>query len=96
MVLYTELGRQYIDDTFGDQIETYVEENVIPEQNDEAAINRLIEKGCDLIFVTSSAMNMAGLKAAIAHPSVKILIVLLTFHINISGHIMQECLKQSL
>ena len=68
-----ELGRQYIDDTFGDQIETYVEENVIPEQNDEAAINRLIEKGCDLIFVTSSAMNMAGLKAAIAHPSVKIL-----------------------
>ena len=68
-----ELGRQYIDDTFGDQIETYVEENVIPEQNDEAAINRLIDKGCDLIFVTSSAMNMAGLKAAIAHPSVKIL-----------------------
>ena len=68
-----ELGRQYIDDTFGDQIETYVEENVIPEQSDEAAINRLIEKGCDLIFVTSSAMNMAGLKAAIAHPSVKIL-----------------------
>ena len=68
-----ELGRQYIDDTFGDQIETYVEENVIPEQSDEAAINRLIEKGCDLIFLTSSAMNMAGLKAAIAHPSVKIL-----------------------
>ena len=46
---------------------------MIPEQSDEAAINRLIEKGCDLIFVTSSAMNMAGLKAAIAHPSVKIL-----------------------
>lgn len=68
-----ELGRQYIDDTFGDQIETYVEENVIPEQSDEAAINRLIEKGCDLIFLTSSAMSMAGLKAAIAHPSVKIL-----------------------
>lgn len=68
-----DLGRQYIDDTFGERITTCVECNVTPEKDDLEAIEQLIEEDCELIFLTSSAMSMAGLKAAIAHPNVKIL-----------------------
>ena len=68
-----ELGRQYIDDTFGNQIETLSITNVNPEENDTDAIEMMIRENADLICVTSPAMIMASLKAAIAHPQVKIL-----------------------
>jgi basic membrane lipoprotein Med (substrate-binding protein (PBP1-ABC) superfamily) len=68
-----ELGRQYIDDTFGSQIETMSLENVTPEVDDDKAIDTMINDKVDLIFVTSPAMIMSSLKAAIAHPEVKIL-----------------------
>ena len=68
-----ELGRQYIDETFGSQIETISLSNVKPEVEDEAAIEKMINDGADLIFVTSPAMTMASVKMAIAHPEVKIL-----------------------
>lgn len=68
-----ELGRQYIDETFGDQIETKSIANVKPDEDDENAIKSLIDEGADLIFVTSPAMILASVKMAIAHPNVKIL-----------------------
>ncbi len=68
-----ELGRQYIDETFGSQIETISLSNVKPEVEDEAAIEKMINDGADLIFVTSPAMTIASVKMAIAHPEVKIL-----------------------
>lgn len=68
-----ELGRQYIEDTFKNQIETFSMENVIPDVNDEAAIEEMIEKKTDLIFVTSSSMILSSVKKAIEHPNVKIL-----------------------
>ena len=68
-----ELGRQYIDDTFGNQIETISMTDVTPEKDDSAAIEKMIQNDADLIFVTSPAMIMASLKQAIAHPDVKIL-----------------------
>ena len=68
-----ELGRQYIDDTFGKQIETISITNVKPEKDDEHAIEMMIKNGADLIFVTSPAMTIASVKMAIAHPDVKIL-----------------------
>lgn len=68
-----ELGRQYIDNTFGDRIETISMADVTPEKDDSDAIERMIDKKADLIFVTSPAMIMASLKQAIAHPGVKIL-----------------------
>lgn len=68
-----ELGRQYIDDTFGKQIETISIINVKPEKDDEHAIEMMIKNGADLIFVTSPAMTIASVKMAIAHPDVKIL-----------------------
>lgn len=68
-----ELGRQYIDDTFGKQIETMSISNVRPNIDDEKAINDMVNNGADIIFVTSPAMIMASVKMAIAHPQVKIL-----------------------
>lgn len=68
-----ELGRQYIDDVFGEQIETVSITNVKPETEDEQAIEMMIENKADLIFVTSPSMIIASVKKAIAHPEVKIL-----------------------
>lgn len=68
-----ELGRHYIDETFGSQIETVSITNVRPGIDDAKAIEKLIKEKTDLIFVTSSSMIMASLKMAIANPSVKIL-----------------------
>ncbi len=68
-----ELGRQYIEETFGEQIETLNIDNVVPEKDDEDAINTMIDSGMDLIFVTSPSMIMASVKMAIAHPEIKIL-----------------------
>lgn len=68
-----ELGRQYIDETFGSQIETMCATNVKPDENDEQAIEAMINDKADIIFVTSGSMTMASLKMAIAHPEVKIL-----------------------
>jgi basic membrane protein A and related proteins len=68
-----ELGRQYIDETFGSQIETVSITNVRPKEDDYNAIQRLIDDNTDLIFVTSPSMMYASLKQAIAHPKAKIL-----------------------
>ena len=68
-----ELGRQYFEDTFGTQLETTSITNVEPEKDDSNAIETLIKDNADMICVTSPAMIMASLKAAIAHPEVKIL-----------------------
>ena len=68
-----ELGRQYIEDTFGTQLETTSITNVEPEKDDSNAIETLIKDNADMICVTSPAMIMASLKVAIAHPEVKIL-----------------------
>jgi basic membrane lipoprotein Med (substrate-binding protein (PBP1-ABC) superfamily) len=68
-----ELGRQYIEDTFGTQIETTSITNVEPDVGDTQAIEQMVKDKVDLIFVTSPSMIMASLKEAIAHPDVKIL-----------------------
>ena len=68
-----ELGRQYLEETFGDQIETITTENVIPDLYDEKVMKKMVKDGVDIIFVTSPSMTMASLKVAIANPNVKIL-----------------------
>lgn len=69
-----ELGRQYIDDTFGSQIETFSMTNVKPDaESAEKAIEQMIKEKADLVFVTSPPMIMGSLRAAITHPEVKIL-----------------------
>lgn len=69
-----ELGRQYIEETFGTQIETMYIDNVVPDKTDEASIEKLVNDGADLIFVTSPIMIMSSLKQAILHPDVKIIV----------------------
>lgn len=68
-----ELGRQYIDEIFGSQINTVSIANVKPEEEDYDAIQRLIDEDTDLIFVTSPSMMYASLKQAIKNPKAKIL-----------------------
>lgn len=68
-----ELGRKYIEDTFGQQIQTMSIENVKAEFDDEEAIQKMIDEKADLIFVTAPTMIIASVKMAIAHPDVKIL-----------------------
>lgn len=68
-----ELGRKYIEDTFGKQIETIYVDNIRPEKDDVEAIRKMVKDGCDLICVTSPSMIIACVKVAIANPHVKIL-----------------------
>ncbi|MBQ4284351.1 MAG: BMP family ABC transporter substrate-binding protein, partial [Lachnospira sp.] len=68
-----ELGRKYIEDTFGQQIQTMSIENVKAEVDDEEAIKKMIDEKADLIFVTAPTMIIASVKMAIKHPEIKIL-----------------------
>lgn len=67
-----ELGRLHLDQTFSDEVTTVYYENVTQE-NVEATIESAIEGGCNIIFTTTPAFVQASVKAAIAHPNVKIL-----------------------
>lgn len=67
-----ELGRLHLEQTFSDEVTTVYYENVTQE-NVEATIESAIEGGCNIIFTTTPAFVQASVKAAIAHPNVKIL-----------------------
>lgn len=67
-----ELGRLYLEQTFPDELQTLCYENGTPE-NAESLIEQAIAEGCNLIFTTTPAFVPASVKAAIAHPHVRIL-----------------------
>ena len=67
-----ELGRSYLEETFPEQVTTMAISNV-NEQNLDETLEKLIAQGVDIIFGTSPQMMKPSLKAAIAHPEVKIL-----------------------
>ncbi len=67
-----ELGRQHIEETFSDEVSTICYEN-ITEESAEETIENAIEEGCNVIFTTTPAFITASVKAAIAHPEVRIL-----------------------
>lgn len=67
-----ELGRLHLDQTFSDEISTVYYENV-NKDSIEDAIAKAIEEGCNIIFTTTPTFVKASVKAAIDHPSVKIL-----------------------
>lgn len=67
-----ELGRMYLEDTFGDQLQTTCY-NDVTEENAEAIINQAIEDGNRLIFTTSPALHKASLRSALSYPDIKIL-----------------------
>lgn len=67
-----ELGRLHLDQTFSDEVTTVYYENVT-QDNVDSTIESAIEDGCNIIFTTTPTFVQASVKAAIAHPNVKIL-----------------------
>ncbi len=74
-----ELGRQHINEVFGDRILTRIYENADSEEAADALISQAVQDGADIIFVTSARFLDASLKAAVASPNVKILCCALNF-----------------
>ena len=68
-----EFGRGELEKALGDRVETVCYDNVVPEVNGEATIEKAIADGCEMVFTTTPKLMDPALKAAIAHPSVKIL-----------------------
>jgi len=67
-----ELGRLYLEQTFPDEVSTVCYENGTPE-NIDSLIEDAIQAGCNLIFTTTPSFAQASVKAAIAHPEIRIL-----------------------
>lgn len=67
-----ELGRQALQDFYGEEIETFTCENVRPEILEET-LEKVIADGADIIFATTPVYLGGCLKAAAKHPEVKIL-----------------------
>ena len=67
-----ELGRLHVEQKYKDDIETIFFEN-ITEETIEECLEQCVEEKCDVIFTTTPVFVQASVKAAIAHPSVRIL-----------------------
>lgn len=67
-----ELGRMHLEQTFPDEVTTVYYENVT-EENVGDYLEQAISAGCNLIFTTTPVFAQASVKAAIAHPEVRIL-----------------------
>ncbi|MBQ9886143.1 MAG: BMP family ABC transporter substrate-binding protein [Lachnospiraceae bacterium] len=67
-----ELGRQHIEEVYGDDVSVTWLNDIEPEDCEER-IEELIKAGNRVIFTTSPKYIQESLKAAIAHPEVKIL-----------------------
>ena len=67
-----ELGRLHLEQTFPDEVSTMYFENVTLETVDDI-LEEAVDVGCNLIFTTSPSFVQASVKAAIAHPEVRIL-----------------------
>lgn len=67
-----ELGRLHLEQTFPDEVSTVFYENVTVDTVNEA-IEKAIGDGCNILFTTTPSFVQASVKAAIAHPDVRIL-----------------------
>lgn len=67
-----ELGRLHLEQTFPNEITTIYYDN-LTEENIEEYIEKAVEEGCNIIFTTTPVFANASVKAAIAHPNVRIL-----------------------
>lgn len=67
-----ELGRNHLEEMFPDEVSTCYYENITQEKVEET-IEDAVKQGCNLIFTTTPAFVKASVKAAIAHPNVRIL-----------------------
>ncbi len=67
-----ELGRHYLEQTFGGRIKTMAFDKADSEAEVEAAIELAVAAGCELIFTTATQMVNQSVRSAIQHPKVKI------------------------
>lgn len=67
-----ELGRNYLTETFPEQMETICVSDVT-EESAEEVLNDVIRQGADIVFEVAPQMMMPTLKVAVEHPDVKIL-----------------------
>ncbi len=67
-----ELGRLHLEQMFPDEINTVFYDNVTVD-NIDRYLDQAVAEGCNIIFTTTPAFAPASVKAAIAHPSVRIL-----------------------
>jgi basic membrane lipoprotein Med (substrate-binding protein (PBP1-ABC) superfamily) len=67
-----ELGRNYLEETFSDRMETICVCDV-NDSNIEQVLNDVIEQGAEIIFGVAPQMMKQSLKVAVEHPEVKIL-----------------------
>ncbi len=67
-----ELGRLHLEQTFPDEVSTVSYENVTAQNIDEYLELAVADK-CNIIFTTTPSFAPASVKAAIAHPNVRIL-----------------------
>lgn len=67
-----ELGRMHLEQTFPEEVSTMCYEYVTLETIDDI-LEKAIQEGCNLIFTTSPSFAQASVKAAIAHPTIRIL-----------------------
>lgn len=67
-----ELGRNYLEETFGDQMETFCV-NDVTQDNIEQVLAKCIVSGANIIFDIAPQHMKQSLKVAVDHPEVKIL-----------------------
>lgn len=67
-----ELGRNYLEETFGHQMETFCV-NDVTEENIEQVLTKCIIRGANIIFEIAPQHMKQSLKVAVDHPEVKIL-----------------------
>lgn len=67
-----ELGRMHLEQAFPEEVTTIYYDNVTIE-NISDILEKAVAEGCNIIFTTTPAFAADSVKAAIAHPDVKIL-----------------------
>lgn len=66
-----ELGRLHLEQRFPDEVETIYYDNVTKDTIEEV-LEKCVAEKCDIIFTTTPAFVQESVKAAIAHPNVRI------------------------
>ena len=68
-----ELGRNYLEETFSEQMKTICCVSGVHEENVEDVLSEVIRDGADIVFEVAPQMMKPSLKIAVDHPDVKIL-----------------------
>ena len=69
-----ELGRNYLEEVFGGQVETVVCNDVFNDpRGPEQVMETMIDDGCQVLFTTTPRLAQAALSVAVKHPKVRVL-----------------------